>query len=494
MKKLSRSSGILMPVFSLPSPHGIGTLGQAARDFVDFLAAAGQSFWQMLPVGPVSYGDSPYQSFSTFAGNPYYIDLETLVRDGLLKEEEAYSPDWGDDPARVDYGKLYENRFAVLQKAAERGCGAEAFAAFRQEKRAWLPDYALYMALKRHFAMRPWYEWPEEDIRLHRPEACARWREALRDDVTLFEYIQFLFYRQWAELKAYAAAAGIGIIGDVPIYVALDSADVWAEPQWFRLGEDNRPTEVAGVPPDYFNEDGQLWGNPLYNWEAMQADGFGWWIRRIAGAAELFDVLRIDHFRGLESYYAVPYGEETARNGRWVKGPGMALVRVLSDWFYDTSFIAEDLGLMTPAVKKLLADSGFPGMKVLAFAFDPQELSEHLPHSYTPNCVCYTGTHDNDTLTGWLAAADSGELAFAKEYLGLNGEEGCVRGIIRGGMSSAADLFIAPMQDWLELGSEARINVPGVPEGNWTWRMRDGALTGALAERIRTVTKRYGRC
>ncbi len=483
-----------MPVFSLPSPHGIGTLGQAARDFIDFLAAAGQSWWQMLPVGPVSYGDSPYQSFSTFAGNPYYIDLDALVGDGLLTAAEAAAPDWGGDPVRVDYGKLYENRFEVLRKAAARGAGEPAFAAFREEKHAWLADYALYMALKRHFAMRPWYEWPEEDIRRHRPEACARWRELLRDDVTLFEYIQFLFHRQWVALKAYAAGAGVGMIGDVPIYVAPDSADVWAEPQWFRLDGNGRPTEVAGVPPDYFNEDGQLWGNPLYNWPALQADGFGWWIRRIAGAAERFDVLRLDHFRGLESYYAVPFGEKTARNGRWVKGPGMALVRVLADWFPDTLFIAEDLGLMTPAVKKLLADSGFPGMKVLAFAFDPKEPSEHLPHCCTPNCVCYTGTHDNDTLLGWRETAAPEELAFAKEYLGLNGEEGFVRGMIRGGMSSAAGLFVAQMQDWLELGSEARINVPGVPAGNWTWRMRDGALTDALAARIRAVTRLFGRC
>lgn len=495
MKTLPRSAGILMPLFSLPSPHGIGTLGKAARDFVDFLSAAGQRYWQMLPVGPISYGDSPYQSFSTFAGNPYYVDLDMLVSDGLLTRREI-TADWGADPGRVDYGKLYERRFEVLRKAAERGLVRDtaAYAAFAESKKAWLPDYTLFMALKRHFDMRPWYEWPEEDIRRHEPEACARWREALRGDVDLFGYIQFLFFRQWEALKAYARKAGIGIIGDVPIYVALDSADVWAEPQWFQLDEDNLPTEVAGVPPDYFNENGQLWGNPLYDWDALKKDGFGWWIRRIAGAAELFDVLRIDHFRGLESYYAVPCGDATARNGRWVKGPGMDLVGVLSGWFADTPFIAEDLGYLTPEVKQLLADSGFPGMKVLQFAFDSREPSDYLPHTYPRNCVCYTGTHDNSTLLGWRKEADRADLAYAKKYLGLNGEEGFTAGILRGGMSSVAALFIAQMQDWLELGPEARVNRPGVPEGNWTWRMTKGSLKKPLAKKIRAVTERYGRC
>lgn len=485
-----------MPVFSLPSRYGIGTLGREARAFIDFLAAAGQTYWQMLPVGPISYGDSPYQSFSTFAGNPYYVDLDLLVEDGLLKKNEVTRPDWGSDPGRVDYGKLYENRFPVLELAWRRGRerDREALAAFREEKKDWLPDYALFMALKRHFGMRPWSEWPEEDIRLHKPEACARWREALGDDVEFFEYIQFLFFRQWRDLKAYAGEKKIAIIGDIPIYVAMDSADVWAESRWFQLDEAGVPTEVAGVPPDYFNEDGQLWGNPLYRWDALEKDGFGWWIRRVAGASTLFDVLRIDHFRGLESYYAVPYGDTTAKNGRWVKGPGMALVGVLSSWFHDTAFIAEDLGYMTPEVRKLLADSGFPGMKVLEFAFDSREPSDYLPHTYPRHCVCYTGTHDNATLMAWRKEAAAADLRFAKAYLGLNEEEGFARGIIRGGMSSVADLFVAQMQDYLGLGAEGRVNVPGVPQGNWTWRMQPKAATKKLAKEIRTLTKRYGRC
>ncbi len=496
MKKLSRSSGILMPVFSLPSPHGIGTLGKAAYGFVDFLAAAGQKYWQMLPVGPISYGDSPYQSFSTYAGNPYYVDLDMLAEEGLLLPEEIDAVSFGDDPGRIDYGRLYEHRFDLLKKAADRGLARDraAFDAFAWEKRAWLPDYALFMALKRYFGMRPWSEWPEEDIRLHRPEACAKWREALREDVELFSYIQFLFFQQWTALRQYAAEAGIRIIGDVPIYVAMDSADVWSEPHWFQLNDENIPTEVSGVPPDYFNADGQLWGNPLYDWDAMQADGFGWWIRRIGGAAELFDMLRIDHFRGLESYWAVPYGETTAKNGRWRKGPGMALVGVLTGWYPEMDFIAEDLGYMTPEVKKLLADSGLPGMKVLEFAFDAREPSDYLPHTYSANCICYTGTHDNATLMGWREEVTPEELAFAKEYLGLNEEEGFCAGILRGGISSVAALFVAQIQDWLELGADARINVPGTSEGNWVWRIAPDALTKELSDRIKTVTKRYGRC
>ena len=484
-----------MPIFSLPSPYGIGTLGKAAYDFIDFLAEAGQKYWQMLPAGPTSYGDSPYQSYSSFAGNPYYVDLDLLAEDGLLTRAELAAPEWGGDPSRVDYGKLYENRLAVLKKAAERGIPRDraALDAFREEKRSWLPDYALFMALKKHFSMQAWSQWPEEDIRLHRPEACARWRERLREDVELYEYIQYLFYSQWKKLKAYAEAAEVEIIGDVPIYVAMDSADVWAEPQWFQLDSRNVPTEVAGVPPDYFNEDGQLWGNPLYRWDAMERDGFGWWIRRVEGAFLLFDVLRIDHFRGLESFYAVPFGEKTARKGRWIKGPGMKFVGVLSSWFYHNAFIAEDLGYMTQEVRQLLADSGFPGMKVLEFAFDSREPSDYLPHTYPRNCVCYTGTHDNDTLAGWPENADPADLAFAKEYLGLNEEEGFVPGIIRGGMGSVADLFVCQMQDWLELGTESRINVPGNPTGNWTWRMAPGLLTEELAERIRKMSVRYGR-
>ena len=326
-----RESGILMPMSSLPSPYGIGTMGKSAYRFVDFLKAAGQKYWQLLPLGPTSYGDSPYSSFSTFAGNPYYIDLDLLVKDGLLRRGEITGRDWGEDPERVDYGRIYEHRFEVLRLAYARGKEklAEELAAFRQENAAWLEDYALFMAVKRSFGMVSWVEWPDEAIRLHKPEAVDQYRRELADDVDFWCFLQFLFFRQWKALRAYAHDKGIEFIGDVPIYVALDSADVWSAPRFFQLDENNLPTEVAGCPPDAFTEDGQLWGNPLYDWDKMKADGFGWWIRRIEGAEKLFDVIRIDHFRGFESYWAVPYGDKTARRGRWRPGPGMDLVGVL---------------------------------------------------------------------------------------------------------------------------------------------------------------------
>ena len=492
---MNRSSGILMPVFSLPSPYGIGSLGRAAYAFADFLRAAGQKCWQVLPLGPTGYGDSPYQSFSTHAGNPYFIDLDLLIADGLLTAEEAEAHDWGADPGSVDYGKLYEGRFDVLAAAKARGWerDREAVRAFETENAHWLPDYALYMALKRHFGMRAWTEWPDEAVRRHRPEAVGKWREALRADVELFTYIQFLFFRQWAALKAYVNGLGVRIVGDLPIYVAPDSADVWAEPQWFRLDSDGFPTEVAGVPPDYFSEDGQLWGNPLYDYDAMRADGYSWWIRRVAGAAKLCDVIRIDHFRGFERFWAVPAGEKTAKNGRWIEGPGMDLVGRLTAWFPETAFIAEDLGVSTPTLKQLLADSGLPGMKVLEFAFDSDGADDYRPHAYTPNCVCYTGTHDNDTLSGWLASAPPETLERAGRYFGLHASEGADRGILRGGMGSVAALFVAQMQDWLGLGAEGRVNTPGTATGNWTWRMLPGQADAALAREIAEMTARYGR-
>lgn len=492
---MKRSSGILMPISSLPSAYGIGTMGKAAYDFVDFLAEAGQSWWQILPVGPTSYGDSPYQSLSTYAGNPYFIDLEMLCKDGLLDEKELKAVNWGDDPTHVDYGKIYENRYGFLQKATD--CGwekdAEAVAAFVAENANWLPDYALFMALKRHFGMKNWNEWEDEEIRLHHPDAVRKYREELADDVKLFTYIQYLFYKQWKALRDYAHEKGIGIIGDMPIYVAMDSADVWSDPKSFQLDEKNVPVEVAGVPPDYFTEDGQLWGNPLYNWAAMKADGFGWWIRRIEGASRLYDVLRIDHFRGLESYWAVPYGEKTAKIGRWVKGPGMDLMGVLINWFPNIHFIAEDLGYLTPEVHQLLKDSGLPGMKVLQFAFDSREPSDYLPHTYTHNCVCYAGTHDNTTIMAWRDETKPEDFDMAVKYLGMNEEEGLNWGMIRGGMTSVADLFVAQMQDYLGLGVEARMNTPGKAEGNWQWRMEADAIDADLTERIAELTFFSGR-
>lgn len=491
---MDRASGILLPISALPSPYGIGTLGKAAYAFADFLHAAGQRYWQLLPLGPTSYGDSPYQSFSTFAGNPYFIDLDLLAEEGLLDKEDLAAADWGNDPRYVDYGKIYEVRFDVLRRAFLRGRERDREAVERfQAENPWLKNYALYMAVKAHFGMKSWLEWPDEAIRVRAPEAVARYEKELAEDVAFYTYLQYLFFKQWGELREYIHSLGIRIIGDLPIYVAMDSADVWAEPEFFQLGEGNIPTEVSGVPPDYFSADGQLWGNPLYDYDRMRQDGFGWWIRRVEGASRLFDVIRIDHFRGLESYWAVPYGAETAREGRWRKGPGMDLVGVLTQWFHGLDIIAEDLGFLTPDVHQLLRDSGLPGMKVLEFAFDAREPSNYLPHTYERNCVCYVGTHDNETVMQWREQADRADVTFARKYLGLNEAEGFHWGMIRGGMSSVADTFVAQMQDYLGLGAEGRMNTPGTLGNNWRWRLLPGEASPALARKIRRYAHMYGR-
>ena len=491
---MDRASGILLPISALPSPYGIGTLGKAAYAFADFLHAAGQRYWQLLPLGPTSYGDSPYQSFSTFAGNPYFIDLDLLAEEGLLDKEDLAAADWGNDPRYVDYGKIYEVRFDVLRRAFLRGRERDREAVERfQAENPWLKNYALYMAVKAHFGMKSWLEWPDEAIRVRAPEAVARYEKELAEDVAFYTYLQYLFFKQWGELREYIHSLGIRIIGDLPIYVAMDSADVWAEPEFFQLGEGNIPTEVSGVPPDYFSADGQLWGNPLYDYDRMRQDGFGWWIRRVEGASRLFDVIRIDHFRGLESYWAVPYGAETAREGRWRKGPGMDLVGVPTQWFHGLDIIAEDLGFLTPEVHQLLRDSGLPGMKVLEFAFDAREPSNYLPHTYERNCVCYVGTHDNETVMQWREQADRADVTFARKYLGLNEAEGFHWGMIRGGMSSVADTFVAQMQDYLGLGAEGRMNTPGTLGNNWRWRLLPGEASPALARKIRRYAHMYGR-
>lgn len=484
-----------MPISSLPSNYGIGTFGKEAYKFADFLAAAGQKAWQLLPLGPTSYGDSPYASFSTFAGNPYFIDLDLLIEDGLLKKAEVEAVDWGSDPMNVDYGKIYYNRFDILRLACSRGWDRDAaeITRFREQNAGWLPDYALFMALKRHFGMVSWTLWPDEDVRLRKPGRLEHYRTLLDADVRLFTWIQYTFYKQWDKLRDYVHSLGIEIIGDLPIYVALDSSDVWADPRSFLLDEKNIPTCVSGVPPDYFCEDGQLWGNPIYDWARMKGDGYGWWIRRIEGAKKLYDVIRIDHFRGFESYWAIPYGETTAKNGRWVKGPGMSLVGVLTGWFRDLDFIAEDLGYPSPEVVQLLSDSGLPGMKVLEFAFDSRDPSDYLPHSCNFNSICYTGTHDNAPLALWRTEADKADIAFAKKYLGLNDEEGFNAGIIRGGMSCQSRLFVAQMQDYLGLGKGCRMNTPGTSSGNWQWRMLSGEASKKLAKSIHETTRIYGR-
>ena len=491
---MDRHSGILMHISSLPSPYGIGTLGREAYAFADFLRAAGQKYWQLLPLGPTSYGDSPYQSFSTFAGNPYFIDLDLLAEDGLLSPSELEAEDWGGQRRYVDYGRIYAARFGLLRKAFQAGYPRDraAVEAFCRENK-WLDNYALYMALKARFGMKSWLDWPDEDLRLRRAEALERAREELAEDIAFYAYLQYLFFRQWDALREYIHSLGIRIIGDLPIYVAMDSADVWAEPEFFQLGEGNVPTEVSGVPPDYFSADGQLWGNPLYDYDRMKADGYGWWIRRVEGAGRLFDIIRIDHFRGLESYWAVPYGADTAKNGRWRKGPGMDLVGTLTSWFPGLSFIAEDLGFLTPEVRRLLEDSGLPGMKVLEFAFDAREPSNYRPHTYNRHCVCYVGTHDNETVEQWRWQADRADVTFARKYLGLNDAEGFHWGMIRGGMSSVADTFLVQMQDCLGLGAEGRMNTPGTGWGNWRWRLLPGEASPALAKKLRCYTKMYGR-
>lgn len=490
---MERSAGILLPIFSLPGPYGVGTLGAEARAFADFLHAAGQRWWQILPVGPTGGGESPYTSVSTFAGNPLFIDPAALAAQGLLTEAELKAAELPEED-RVDYGALRQSREALLRKAFSRldGARAQTVRDFT-ERNPWVREYALYRALKRRFGERAWYDWPEEALRRHESDALERWRVALAEDVAFHAWVQQVFFAQWAELKAYVNGLGIRIIGDLPIYVSLDSADVWAEREQFLLDREGKPSKVAGVPPDYFSEDGQLWGNPLYDWAAMKRDGFGWWIRRVEGAGKLFDAIRIDHFRGLESYWAVPADSETAKTGRWEKGPGMDLLGVLTSWFPQLTFIAEDLGILTDAVHDLRNASGLPGMKVLEFAFSGPD-NAYLPHNYPAHCICYTGTHDNDTAVGWYTHATEAERTFAEGYLGAAGTEDVRKALLRCGQGSVAELFVAQMQDYLGLGSESRINVPGVAEGNWRWRMRSGRDSAALAEEIKTLTHTYGRC
>ena len=487
-----RESGILLHITSLPGPYGIGTMGKNAYSFVDFLEAAGQSYWQILPLTPTGYGDSPYQSFSACAGNHYLIDLDTLVEEGLLETEEL-DINWGNVPGRVDYGAMYVQRAKVLKQAFARFAPDEAYQAFVAENESWLADYSLFMTLKEENGGAPWLNWPEK-LKNHDAAALAEKRTELKDAVAFQYFLQYQFDKQWKALRGYANGKGIRIIGDVPIYVPLDSADVWAAPELFQLDADRHPEVVAGCPPDAFTEDGQLWGNPIYDWQAMADTDYRWWVKRLKAAEKLYDVVRIDHFRGFESYWAIPAGDKTARNGKWVKGPGMDFVEAIRKALPDLDFIAEDLGYMTREVRQLQLDSGYPGMKVIEFAFDSREDSDYLPHLYPEDSVCYTGTHDNVTLKQWFDEASPEDIAYAKAYLGLNREEGFVRGMIRGGMSSVSRIFVAQMQDYLELGKEARMNFPGtLSMANWTWRAEEGFATEELAESIYKMTKLYGR-
>ena len=489
-----RTSGVLMPISSLPSPYGIGTMGKAARKFVDFMKKGGQKYWQILPICPTGYGDSPYQSFSSYAGNPYFIDLEYLCKDKLLTKKECESFDWGGSESYVDYGTMYVSRYALLKIAYERFKKdiPQEYWDFCNREGYWLEDYTLFMAIKDAHGGAAWAQWPYE-LKNRHWDALNRAKEEYADAIGFYKMLQYLFFKQWWELKAYANENGIEIIGDVPIYVSGDSCDVWSNPDQFYLDGDRNPIDVAGCPPDAFSADGQLWGNPLFRWDVMRNDGYSWWTSRIAAMAKLYDIVRIDHFRGFDSYYAIPARDNHARNGEWRQGPGMDLFRTLEQKLGKIPIIVEDLGFLTPSVKQLLEDSGFPGMKVIQFAFDSREGSDYLPHTYPTNCVVYTGTHDNETCMGWFKTAPKESIKYAKEYLNLTKEEGYNWGMMRAAWSSVADMAIVPMQDLLGLGSEARMNEPSTSGNNWKWRATEDQITGKLATKLCKYTKMYGR-
>lgn len=485
-----------MHLSSLPGAYGIGSMGEPAFRFIDFLKEAGQTFWQLLPICPTGYGDSPYQSFSSYAGNPYFIDLALLEKQGFLKGEEYRGIDWESTQDRVSYEALYEKRSPVLRKAAGRFLQKppREYEEFCEKNAYWLEDYACFMALKEAHQGAPWQEW-EEPLRSGSPEALLAARKCYRDEIRFFKAVQYLFFRQWEDMRRYANENGIRIIGDLPIYVSLDSVDVWIHPRLFQLDERKRPKEVAGCPPDGFSEEGQLWGNPLFDWEYISLNDYAWWTDRIGYLCKVYDVLRIDHFRGFDSYYAIPYGRKDAKEGRWKQGPGMELFRAVERQIGRQPIIAEDLGFMTDSVKQLLRESGFPGMKVLEFAFDSRDGNsrEYLPHNYTRHCVAYTGTHDNDTAVGWMSSAPSEDTVRAARYLRLTKEEGYHWGMMRALWRSEADLAIVQAQDLLGLGSEARMNVPATVGGNWRWRARSGSFTGELAARVRQEMSLTGR-
>ena len=494
---LKRGAGILMPIFSLPSPYGIGTFGQAAYDFIDQLKKARQMYWQVLPMGPTSYGDSPYQSFSAFAGNPYFIDLDTLKEEGLLTREEIDACVWMEKPEQVKYDALYYYRFPLLKKAFARSLHKETeeYQEFLKENEYWIGDYSLYMALKKQFEDKCWLDW-EEEIRLRRPSAVKVWEKKLEEEIDYWKFLQFKFFEQWKKLKAYAEKQEIQIVGDIPIYVALDSADVWSHPEQFQLDEENlTPVNVAGVPPDAFSETGQLWGNPLYDWEKMEADGFSWWKQRMKASAALYDVIRIDHFIGVVQYFSIPYGAESAKEGEWKKGPGKKLTDVISEAVGETKIIAEDLGVFCQEVKDLLEETGYPGMKIIEFAFSGDRSNEHLPHCYAPNSVVYGGTHDNETLVGYFKTEKRQwwELQYIADYLGAAHQSEVVDKVFRAAYGSVASVAIFQMQDVLKLDNWARMNTPSQVGGNWLWRMEKDQFGEEQAGYLSWLVDVFGR-
>ena len=498
---MERRAGVIMHIASLPGKFGIGTFGKEAYEYVEFLYKSGMRYWQILPLGQTGYGDSPYQSFSAFAGNPYFIDFDILKDEGILSKAEYINENYGDNEEYIDYGLLFNIKYIVLRRAYENFKKShnfllkEYFESFKEENNWWLDNYSLYMAVKGKFNLASWQEW-DDDIKKRRPEAIELYRNELSDEIEFWSFIQFLFFKQWNELKSYANEKGIKIIGDMPIYVAEDSADVWSNPEAYLIYEETlKPISIAGCPPDAFSETGQLWGNPLYDWNYMEKTGYKWWIKRVEESLKIYDVVRIDHFRGFESYWEIPYGDTTAINGEWVKGPGIKLFNAIKESLGEINVIAEDLGFLTNEVKEFLEETGFPGMKVLQFAFDEREESNYLPHTYTNNCIAYTGTHDNDTFRGWFElTGNKSDVKYCKEYLALTEEEGYNWGFIRGAWASVADVSIALMQDFLNLGNETRVNFPSTLGGNWKWRIKEGSYNTELADKIYKYTKMYGRC
>lgn len=482
-----------MHITSLPSPYGIGTFGKQAEQFVDWLISAGQEYWQVLPIGPTGYGDSPYQSFSTFAGNPLLIDLDDLVSAGLLTAAMCEAADCGADPSFVDYEKVSRTKMELLKKAYLKFEPNAAFKAFVEEEKDWLADYALFMAIKEDNKNVSWSEW-SDDLRLRQPEALKAAESRLEKETGFWKFIQYTFYTQWERLKGYANRNGIKIIGDIPIYVAPDSSDIWANTKLYETDSAGRPKRVAGVPPDYFSATGQLWGNPLYDWNAMKADGYAWWLRRIEKAAKLYDIVRIDHFRAFDTYWAIPAGETTAVNGKWEQGPGMDLWNTVKDKLGDVNIIAEDLGDIFDSVKELLKASGFPGMRVLQFGFNSEfNDNDHLPHRYPQNSVCYTGTHDNSTALGWYKSADKQSQTMCRKYLKPLLFEKINKAMIRDLYKSQAGIAIVPMQDIIGLDDSARMNIPSTLGVNWKWRAQQKHFTAKNAANMKDLAQTYYR-
>lgn len=495
MNTFERGAGILMPISSMPSPYGIGTMGRDAYEFVDFLRECNHKYWQVLPLGPTSFGDSPYQGFSTFAGNPYFIDLDTLIEEGLLTRDYVNSFDWGNDSGKIAYDKIFNARFEVLRRAFEKSDhkNTEEYQEFVKENAFWLEDYALFMAAKSYYKNADWSMW-EDDLRFRKPAAIKKFSELLKEDMDYYKFLQFKFFEQWNKLKKYANDRDIEVIGDIPIYVALDSVDVWVNSGEFLLDENLTPTKVAGVPPDAFTDLGQKWGNPLYDWDKMEKNGFAWWSKRMEAASKMYDIIRIDHFLGVVKYYTIPAEDPDAKHGEYKKGPGKKLTDVINASIGDAKIIAEDLGVEIPEATRLLEDNNYPGMKVIEFAFGGDRKNPHLPFNYkTTNCVVYGGTHDNETLMGYFNERGDWELGYAFDYLDTRDKRKMVDQVFRLAYGSIADVVIFQAQDILKLDNGARMNFPATLGGNWQWRMQKGALGSQQKQDLRYLASVFGR-